>query len=95
MLPDRIEHLTAVRLARGRTTKIAASHVMPGRSGAVCIFVILIIGPDRRFPSAYIRRLKQLADQQGLPWTYAPLHQHLHHACESGSFQIEHADICP
>jgi hypothetical protein len=33
-----------------------------------------------------LRRLKRLADERGLPWQYAPLHQHLHAAREAGRF---------
>lgn len=35
---------------------------------------------------AYITRLKHLADAHGLPWNYAPLHQHLRRAELAGQF---------
>jgi hypothetical protein len=34
----------------------------------------------------YIARLKQLTDRLGLPWSYAPLHRHLHAARDRGHF---------
>jgi Fe-S-cluster containining protein len=38
-----------------------------------------------------IARLKQLVDELGLPWDYAPLHRHLRRAREDGRF----ADVPP
>jgi Fe-S-cluster containining protein len=35
---------------------------------------------------AGIRRLKQMVDDLGLPWDYAPLHNHLRQAAEEGRF---------
>jgi hypothetical protein len=35
---------------------------------------------------AYIARLRRLADEFGLPWRYAPLHDHLRQARDDGRF---------
>jgi Fe-S-cluster containining protein len=35
---------------------------------------------------AYIARLRRLADEFGLPWQYAPLHDHLRQARDDGRF---------
>jgi hypothetical protein len=34
----------------------------------------------------YIARLKQLVDEAGIPWEYAPLHHHLRRALADGRF---------
>jgi hypothetical protein len=33
----------------------------------------------RRISETYLRRLKDLADAEGVPWHYAPLHHFLNH----------------
>jgi Fe-S-cluster containining protein len=39
----------------------------------------------------FIRRLKELTDNQGLAWNYAPLHRHLDQAQAPGSFRFDAA----
>ncbi|MDG3002901.1 hypothetical protein [Paludisphaera mucosa] len=34
----------------------------------------------------FLSRLKELVDARGWPWSYAPLHRHLHSAVERGEF---------
>jgi len=39
----------------------------------------------------YVARLKKLSDKHGLPWSYAPLHHHLHEEAGSEGFPIRPA----
>jgi Fe-S-cluster containining protein len=45
---------------------------------------------------AFIGRLKRLTDALGLPWDYAPLHQHLRRAQAQGRFpSVTQSRACP
>src|SRR2546421_13116943 len=42
-----------------------------------------------RITETYLRRLKDLADAQGVPWRYAPLHHFLNHPDQAGTDSLE------
>jgi hypothetical protein len=48
-------------------------------------------GPD--LTEVYLGRLKRLADERGLPWSYAPLHHHLRQAEAEGRINFPAADV--
>jgi hypothetical protein len=42
-----------------------------------------------RITETYLRRLKELADAEGVPWRYAPLHHFLNHPDQAGTDSLE------
>jgi Fe-S-cluster containining protein len=52
-------------------------------------------GAGEELSEQSIARLKRLTEAHNLPWNYAPIHRHLHHARECGVFAIELATEGP